>query len=152
MIEKKEFIELTKKHFNFLSSEYGFSYNESRNMFFNSEMCIFIKYDDLLSPSIQIWLKSEPEFTCLDLRWLLHEKIDRMKIDKNLMADNFAYYSNLFRAHAHQLIYEFRSLIVPTLKIIFKNMEKNITLEKMSFSQKRLYEYIKDKDPMWKPF
>lgn len=161
MNKSKNIMELTKEHFGFLVTEYGFVYNRTLNTFTNGKISIYISQIDRELPVIKLWLLSEPEFTCIEIDWLLKEYITYSDIDKNLLDKNLAYYAYLFHAHADKLIHKTISLLLPALKRYFINFIRGYVsaykvsidkyLHNLSAEDKMLFAYIKTKDPDWDP-
>lgn len=161
MKEEKSTTELAKEHFDFLIKVYGFVFDEKEVAFDNGRIRIRVKKVERIIPEITIWLKSEPEFTCIDLDWLLGEYIDYREIDKYLFEDRLKYEARLFREHADKLVYNLKPLLLTGLKRFFMNFaEANMMADKltiddfllqMSVRDKRYYEYIKARDPNWDP-
>lgn len=146
-----QFRELTKKYFWFLVTDFNLYYIEKENLFTNNKVSIYISDFDRLIPNIQLWLKSEPLFTRLSLSWFVSERETASSLE-----DNFAYYSNVFREHAPELINKLDNLLLPALKRFYislfemQNMSSEEFLKK-NFYYKQLFDYIKEKDPLWNP-
>lgn len=120
---------------------------------------MYMSQFERISLAIDIWLLSEPEFTRTEIGWLLKDQINYMDIDKNLLEDNFIYYSNLFRKNARLSTNEMqlKALLLPALKKQFINIAKatlpqwttEAYLNNLPAMDKEYYDYLKDRDPNW---
>lgn len=155
--DEKHFRELTKKYFDFLTREYGFVYFEVQNIFDGTNIRVYVEQFDRTLPSISLWLKSEPKFTCITMDWLLEGQIDYSKMDKLLLEGCFEYYSNVFQKFSDQLVYNLGTLLLPGLKKLFvhliksENLTKNNYLANLSKENSKYYYYIKKMDRKWNP-
>jgi len=163
MPREQNFTELIKKYFLFLVDRYSFLFNEKQNMYSNKKIDIAISEFERTSIRIELWLRSEPNFTQIDIDWLLREQIDYNIINKNLLEENIKYYSELLHKNAYILTDEamFRRILLLGLKKMFINIAiGRIPAERLSIAQylnnlpsmdKQYYDYIKEKDPNWSP-
>jgi len=161
MKKEQNVIALTKEYFGFLSKDFDFEYDEKSNVFSNFKISIYITSVEKVLPNIELWLLSEPEFTRIEIGWLLKDQIEYLEIDKNLLEENFEYYSKIFRMNAHILIYDLESLLLPALKKYWVNFAKGyIKGSKTSIDKdfvnlpgwaRNLLEYIKIRDAGWNP-
>ena len=154
----KTISELSQKHMGFLVNEYGFQYDQKNNAFDNGYVRFRIEQLDRLEPSIEVWLKSEPKFTRIDLSWVIEEYVDRKAIDKFLFEDRLAYYANVMREHAQELFYNLDKLFLIGLKKLFiSTLKMNPSINKTNYSNNippdtaNYFHYIKKKDPKWNP-
>jgi hypothetical protein len=150
--------EITKRHLSFLSSEYGFKYDEKTNSFDNGVVRFRIEQLDSLEPSIEVWFKSEPKFTRIDLSWIIDEYVDYKTIDKYLFEDRLAYYAKLMREHAQELFSEPEFVTLNGLKKRFiSELKTNKTITEHNYFKLippdlvKYFHYIKKKDRMWNP-
>ena len=158
MNESRDIIELTKKHLGFLVTEHGFKHDENTNTLDNGYVRFRVEKIDRLEPSIEVWLKSEPKYTRIDISWIIDEHIDHEAIDKFLFEDRLAYYSKIMRKHAQQLFYDLDSLLLYGLKKLFINtLKMNGLITKDNFISNippeiiKYFHYIKKKDRKWEP-
>lgn len=163
MMSKKSFTSLTQEYFWFLLDEYGFVFYEKQNMFSNKKIRLYLSEFERTLLQIDIWLLTEPEFTRIDVDWLLKEKIHYDVFNKNLLEENFMYYADLIHRNAHVLIneLELKSLLLLGLKRLFVNIARaSIPSQQLSIIEylnnlpsmdKKYYDYIKERDPKWDP-
>lgn len=153
-----DIVEVTKKHLGFLVTEYGFRHDEKANTLDNGYVRFRVEQLDILEPSIEVWLKSEPKFTRIDIGWMIEEYVDRKATDKFLFEEMLAYYSKIMREHAQELFYDLDSLLLHGLKKLFiNNLKMNKLITKDNFFRNippdiaNYFYYIKKKDPKWNP-
>jgi hypothetical protein len=153
-----EIVELTKKHFGWLASEHGFKYDEKMNAFDNGYVRYRIERMDQIQPSIEVWLKSEPKYTRMDIDFLIDEYLNYSDMDKYLFEARLEHYSKLFRKHAHELFHDLDKLFLHGVKRLFINIisvDKSLTrdnyLNNLLPGSTKLYNYIKKKDRKWNP-
>ena len=152
-----DIVELTKKHFGFLVREYGFRYDEKINAFDNGYVRYRIEKPDHINPSIEVWLKSEPKYTRVDVSWLIDEYINYSEIDTYLFEDRLAYYASLFRNHSRELFSDLDKLLLKGIKkLVISTLKSNRHITKDNYqynlsSASQLYHYVKKKDMKWDP-
>jgi|SRR5688572_16940126 len=156
MNESIDIIELTKKYLGFLVTEYGFRHDESTNTLDNGYVRFRVEQLDRLEPSIEVWLKSEPKYTRIEISWIIDKYIDYKAIDKFLFEDRLAYYSKIMRKNAQELFYDLDSLLLYGLKKRFiNNLKMNELITKDNFIRNippdivKYFHYIKKKDRKW---
>lgn len=121
MASEYDFSTLVQKYFDFLATEYKFVYIAKDNMYKNSVLSVHIEHIDYVTPGIIIRFLSEPKFTSMDINWILKEEIDYELINKNLLEDNFAYFSTLLRTHIAELMRDPEKALLKGLKRLFIN-------------------------------
>lgn len=149
---------ITQRHLGFLVNEYGFQYDEKTNAFDNGYVRFHVEQWDKLEPSIEVWLKSEPKYTRIDLSWIIDDFIDHQAIDKFLFEDRLTYNAKIMKEHAQQLFYD---LEMPLLKGIKKrfisalkmtpSITKNNYPTNIPSDMLKYLHYIQTKDPKWNP-
>jgi hypothetical protein len=149
---------LTQRHLGFLVTKYDFRYDEKTNAFDNGYVRFRIEQWDTLEPSIEVWLKSEPKYTRIDLSWIIDEYIDHKAIDKFLFEDRLAYYAKIMREHAQQLFYDVETLLLHGIKKrlisalkVTPPITKNNYPTYIPSDLSKYFHYIKTKDPKWNP-
>ncbi|MBV6402465.1 MAG: hypothetical protein CNIPEHKO_02777 [Anaerolineales bacterium] len=146
---------LTQKYFGFLVTEYAFKHDDRINAFDNGYVRYKIEQLDIVNPSIEVWLKSEPKYTRIDVSWLIDKYIDYSAINKSLFEDQLSYYASLFHAHSHELFYDLNDLLLEGIKkLVIRNIKVGKMVTKTNYqyhlaSVSQLYYYIKRKDPKW---
>ena len=149
---------LSQKYFGFLVEEHNFRYDKQLNAFDNGYVRFRIEQWDSLSPSIEVWLKSEPKFTRIDLSWLLEDPIHHKAMDKLLFEDRLAYYAQLMRRRADLLFHNIEGLLIEGLKDRFvSEIEPQVATKNLDLASKlppgleKYFHYLKQKDPKWDP-
>lgn len=153
-------LDLINKYFSFLE-KYGFKYI-SPNKFEDSRIRILIQFDKMtsISPTITLWIKSEPKFTSIDVTWLLNDYIDYERLRKSKSFEsNVSYYANLLHENITRIINQndMDKLLLKGLKrlfyniIKFNNLSKYNLLNNLSGDARKYFYYIKSKDRKWDP-
>lgn len=161
MFNQNQFNLLTQKYFGFLSTHHGFVYLPEENSFESPHIKIDIWHINYAEIAKIVWFKSEPEFTIMDLEWLLSDVINYKSIDKNSLEDNFKFYSKLLEQYLAELKYDHERLLLKGLKRRFMNIcksekinMKNLPVslyDAFSSNLRENYNYIKEKDKFWDP-
>ena len=116
MDDDEDVVKLSKKYFWFLVTEYGFNYDEKLNAFDNGYVRYRIERIDRDIQSIEVWLKSEPKYTRIDVSWLIDKYIDRSETDRYLFEDMLSYYAGVFQKYSQELLYDLDELLLDGLK------------------------------------
>lgn len=157
MTEDDDVAELTQKHFAFLVTEYGFLYDRGRNMFDHKNIRVYVEQIEDLTPSVILWLKTEPKFTYILIDWILEGNFNYSDMYGLSKEDRYIYYSNLFQRFAHKLVFELDKLLLPALKKRFISNIEAEGLTRTNYKQylsseiSRQYHYLKKIDPKWDP-
>lgn len=150
---------LTKEHFRFLQEKLGFKYDPTFNTYSNEKICIIIS-SSRLEPVVEIWVKSEPRFTTMNFKWYINyleekELLQSKKLGNTLEA-NFKYFSQLLNKHIKTIIREDRKVLIKVIKLFLMTAKRHLRfstrqLIKADEEYKKLYQYVKNNDPNWKP-
>jgi hypothetical protein len=156
---KSRVLLLTQRHFDFLVTENGFVFDEDSGAYLSEDIDIYISAD-LLEPIVAIRVKSEPDYTRMNLKWyifyIMQDDVLQSIRLKNTLEENFAYFAQILKQNIYTIINGKAELLLHVLKLFVERSAAYLRwpLDQLTSefeSYRLLYDYMKQKDPDWKP-
>jgi len=156
---KSRVLSLARKHFDFLVIENGFIFDADSGAYLSEDIDFYISADQM-EPIVTIWVKSEPDYTKMNLKWyifyIMQDDILRSVRLKNSLEENFEYFAQILKKNLHLIINGKAELLLHVLEFFVERSAAYLrwSLDQLTSefeSYRLLHDYIKQKDPDWKP-